>query len=78
MRLVKHLSVALSTGLMDMVWTMCVAAVAADNALASAVWGTATILLSAYVTLSFVQDKKLVGSAAIGGFLGTYLTVRFL
>jgi len=74
---VRHLAVFLSAALLDAVWTLTVRMVADKRAVAAAVYSALTIGLGAFTTISFVSDPRYVVAAVLGGFVGTYLTVRW-
>lgn len=73
----RHLAVTGTVALADALWTAYIGAVA-DRAAALAGWYSAGILIcGAFITLAYVRDRRYLVSAAAGGFLGTYLMVRF-
>lgn len=76
--MLKHLAVLFSTLLLDIVWTLTVQEVGAGRAVQAGVYSALTILLSAFNTISIVENKRLIAPAVLGGFAGTWLTVRFL
>jgi hypothetical protein len=69
------LSVLLAVTISDFVWTKYVGGISSAQGLSAALWASGVILLGAYITTSYVGDKRLIVPAAIGAFIGTYLGV---
>lgn len=74
----KHVLVFAAMMATDFIWARWMNAVAEKNALAASFWTTGTILLGAFVVVSYVKDKRLVWAAAAGGFFGTYVSMSLL
>ena len=66
----------MAVGISDFIWTKYMASVAAHAALQASTWSTLLIAAGAYVTLSYVEDKRLVIAACLGAFLGTYFGIQ--
>ena len=67
------LAVALADGL----WSAYIAAVAAHRPALAALLSVGIILCGAFVTVAYVRDRRQLLPAAVGGFVGTYLSVRY-
>lgn len=69
------LGVFIAVSVADALWTGWMRAVdARDPALAS-LFSVSLVLTSAYVTVAYVENRKLLIPAALGAFVGTYLSV---
>ena len=71
----RHALVFAAAALLDVVWTLNVRMVAQHRPLAAGCYSGLTIALGAFTAISFVGDPRYVVPAALGGFVGTYLTV---
>ena len=65
--------VAMAIG--DFIWAKYISSIAERRALIAASWGSVVIALGAFITLSYVDDKRMIIPACIGAFLGTYFAV---
>lgn len=59
----------------DFVWARYMASVARDSRLEASYWAVGVIGLGAFITISYVNDKRLVIPAMMGAFVGTYLAI---
>lgn len=75
--MIRHLGVLLAVALADSLWTAYITAVSDRLAMVAGWYSAGIILCGAFVTLSYLKDRRFLVSAALGGFLGTYLMVRF-
>jgi hypothetical protein len=57
-------------------WTKYVIHAGAGRALPAALWDVGIVVLSALLTVEYVNNRWAVLAAAAGGFVGTYITVR--
>lgn len=69
--------VFLAVALADVVWSLYFMAMAARQAFAAAAWSAGIIALSAFSTVQYVSDRRLVWAALAGAFVGTFLTLKF-
>lgn len=60
---------------LDVCWALYTIGMGDRRRLASSGWAVALHLLSAVVTLSYVDDKRYLIFTSIGAFIGTYLGV---
>ena len=65
-----------SMALVDICWTKYFLYVAKHKALPAAVWGSLIMIFGAFTTINYIEDKTLLVAAILGGFIGTYFTVR--
>lgn len=75
--LVKAVLVFVNAGLVDLAWALYIRRTAAGKAVAAANFGVLILALGAFNTLSFVQQPLLLAPIVVGGWLGTYLVVRY-
>jgi hypothetical protein len=60
----------------DVFWTLLVLKTAQGRKLSAAIFSVILVFLSAVTITSFVENYWYVIPAALGAFLGTYVTVR--
>lgn len=72
-----HLLVMVFMMAVDMAWTMYMIEVERRRELLAGLWSAGIMLFGSFVTLSYVEDKRYLVSAAIGAFLGTAGTVYY-
>ena len=70
--------VVLSTAATDAVYVLFSAAVAARRRLPAATWSSVWYLLSAFAVISYTRNWVYVCFAAIGSWIGAYLSMSFL
>ena len=73
----KWLWVAVATGLTDVCWTLYVTNAAAFNKIRASFYSVGILLMGSSVVVEYVADRVLVIPAAIGAFIGTWLTLKF-
>jgi hypothetical protein len=72
------LGVIVSTAATDAVYVMFSAAVASRRRLPAATWSSVWYLLSAFAVISYTRNWVYVCFAAIGSWIGAYLSMTFL
>ena len=72
------LGVTLSTAATDAVYVMFSAAVAARKRIPAASWSSVWYLLSAFAVISYTRNWVYVGLAALGSWIGAYLSMTWL
>ncbi len=72
------MSVGLSTAVTDAVYVFFNAAVSARRRFAAASWSSAWYLLSAFAVISYTSNWAYVVFAAIGAWLGGFLSITAL
>lgn len=72
------LGVLLSTAATDAVYVMFNAAVSARKRLPAATWSSVWYLLSAFAVISYTRNWWYVGFAALGSWIGAYLSMTVL
>ena len=75
--ILKFLGVALSIFLCDICWVYYTLKVQERNPLHSALWGVGIIVLGALSVEGYMSDSTLIIAAAIGAFIGTYISVKY-
>lgn len=63
-----------AVALADIVWVGYIRCIAAGQHLAAAFTAVLIILLSAFVTIRYVEDRKMLVPAALGAFVGTLIS----
>lgn len=61
----------------DAVWAKYIATAASGRAFAAAIWSSLIVGCGSFVTIEYVQNKWMIVPAVIGGFVGTYLMMKF-
>jgi hypothetical protein len=72
------LGVLVSTAATDAVYVMFNAAVSSRKRVPAATWSSVWYLLSAFAVISYTKNWGYVAFAAIGSWIGAYLSVTFL
>ena len=62
----------------DVICTLYLKKVHEGKAFLGAVYSSAAYLTSALVIIEYTSDRLLICPALIGGFLGTYFTIRYI
>ena len=70
--------VLLATALTDAVYVMFTSAVVARKRVPAATWSSIEYLLSSYAVISYTENGFYVAFAALGSWLGAYLSITFL
>jgi hypothetical protein len=76
--LLLALGVVLSTAATDAVYVLFNAAVSARRRVPAATWSSIWYLLSAFAVISYTQNWIYVAFAAIGSWIGAYLSMTYL
>lgn len=71
------LGVAFISGVADVVWVKYFQTIERKAAVSAAVWGALIYGMSGLTFLSYKAEDSMVIAAMIGGFIGTFLTVKF-
>jgi hypothetical protein len=72
------IGVFLSTAATDAVYVMFNAAVSARKRVPAATWSSVWYLLSAFAVISYTRNWLYVGFAALGSWVGAYLSMTLL
>ncbi|MGX9428701.1 MULTISPECIES: hypothetical protein [Bradyrhizobium] len=70
--------VVLATAATDAVYVMFTSAVVARKRVPAATWSSVWYVLSSYAVISYTENSVYVFFAAIGSWVGAYLTMTFL
>ncbi len=73
----KFIGVAGAMAIVDVCWAFYFIKVGERKSTQSGLWAIALFLSGAFVTTSYVHDHSLLIAAAIGSFIGTFLTVEY-
>lgn len=60
----------------DAIWTLWIASVAAHRPIVAGLASAALVLCGAFVTRSYVSDKRYLLPAVLGAYVGTWLSVH--
>jgi hypothetical protein len=71
-------AVVLATGATDAVYVMFTSAVVARKRVPAATWSSIWYVLSSYAVISYTENTIYVVFAAIGSWVGAYVTMTFL
>lgn len=69
--------VAVAMAVVDWAWAQYSMALADRRAFAGSVWAVLILVPSAWTIMSYVHDPRMLIPAAIGAFVGTYISVKF-
>lgn len=72
------LGVVMATAATDAAYVMFTSAVVRRHRLSAANWSSIWYLLSAFAVISYTQNWVYVAFAAVGSWLGAFLTITFL
>jgi hypothetical protein len=72
------LGVVASTAATDAVYVMFTAAVSARRRVPAATWSSVWYLLSAFAVISYTRNWLYVGFAALGSWIGAYVSITLL
>ena len=75
--LLLWLAVAVTTALADMAWTLYFIQTEKRHATKAAFWSAFIVALGCFTTVQFVDNHWLATATIAGGFVGTWLTVKF-
>lgn len=64
-------------GIINALWTLYIKYINDSDAFKSAGTGELIFVINAFTTISYVHDPRLIVAAVIGGFIGTFLTVKY-
>ena len=70
--------VLLATALTDAVYVMFTSAVVHRKRVPAATWSSIWYVLSSYAVISYTENWMYVAFAALGSWVGAYLTITFL
>lgn len=70
--------VLLATAATDAVYVMFTSSVMARRRISAANWSSLWYLLSSYAVISYTENSLYVAFAAIGSWLGAFITITFL
>jgi peptidoglycan biosynthesis protein MviN/MurJ (putative lipid II flippase) len=73
----KFVLVMLSMILADVCWTMYFIEVEKRKAIKAGLWSAAILLFGSFITIQYVEDRRLLVAAIIGAFIGTACTVWY-
>ena len=75
--MINFVLVMLAMIAVDAAWTRYLIDVQDRRPVLAGLWSAAIVGLGAFVVVSYVHDPWLVLAAAVGGFIGTTLTVKW-
>jgi hypothetical protein len=74
--LIKFIGVFVLTVIVDYAWSAYVQSVQVKSKLVASLWATTLMVLSGFVTVSFVKDPLLLIPAGLGAFVGTWISFK--
>lgn len=72
----EYIQTFLQMLVLDFLWAVYIRSVAQHAAVKAGIIGSALFILGSLVTISYVHDAWNIVPAALGGFLGTYWSVK--
>ena len=75
--IIKFILVVIAMIIADVCWTYYFIKVEERKAIAAGIWSALIIVVSSFITTSYVEDRSLVPAAVIGAFIGTAGTVWY-
>jgi hypothetical protein len=73
---IKFLGVMIAMAITDVCWAYYFIKVDERRSLGASLWAVALFVCGATVTTNYVADKSLLIAAALGSFIGTYITIE--
>lgn len=73
--MMEFIFVVIAMAVTDVIWAQYIAKVGDNKALSAGIWSALIILVGGSVTFAYVHDRKLIFAAALGAFLGTFVSV---
>lgn len=61
----------------DVAWTFYTLSVGEKKAVLAGLWSSTIILCGSFVTISYVEDRRLLFAAILGAFIGTSCTIYY-
>jgi hypothetical protein len=74
--IIKFIAVIIATAAVDICWTMYFLGVESRRSMSAATWAVILLVVSAFVTTNWIHDNTLLIAAAIGSFIGTYISIE--
>lgn len=78
MRWWRAVTVFLALAVADATWVFYIRAIANEQHWYAAGIAVVLLVVGAYATVSYVEDKRMIVPAAVGAFVGTLLTSMYL
>ena len=75
---IEFLLVMFFVGIINTLWTYYIKFVGNNSPWRAAITGELIFVIGAFTTLGYVHKPILIMAATIGGFIGTFLTVKYL
>lgn len=74
----EHVLVFLFVTISDILWTLFIRAVHEDKVMLASIVSTFIILLTAGTAISYISDHWKLIPAALGAFVGTFITMKYI
>lgn len=75
--ILQFIGVALAIFFADMCWTLYMIHTANRHAFKAGVWSAMIMFCGSFATISYVQNFWFILAAMIGGFAGTWVTIKW-
>ena len=69
--------VFIATIVVDWLWALYIIYTSKKQALKAAIFATLLTCLGSFITLSYIHDRRAIIAAALGAFIGTFLSIKF-
>jgi len=67
------LCVIVGTTIVDSLWTLYIEFIGKGKKMAASLMSSSIVLGQCFVITQYIEDKRLIGAAVIGGFLGVFI-----
>jgi hypothetical protein len=74
---IKFITIMISMFLADICWTYYFIKIEERKSIAAGTWAALIYIFGAFTVTAYIEDKRLIISAIIGSFLGTWATVEY-
>lgn len=65
------------SAVVDAVWAKYITTAASGKAFSAAIWSSLIVACGSFVTVQYVANRWMILPAIAGGFVGTYLMMKF-
>ena len=70
------LLVFIATVILDWIWAMYIIHTSKKNAFRASILSTLIVCIGSFVTLAYIHDWRAIIAAALGAFIGTFLSIK--
>ena len=74
--MLKFIFVFLLVTVVDFIWARYIANIAKNNAVKASCYAAVLTLIGSVVTITYVEDHRMIIPSALGALVGTYLAIK--